>query len=235
MTAPPPGLFAFQRITVRGADVSGVSLTFAPSVQVSGRVKTEGALPSGVFVQLDVVRNGSFPMNMGASPRAVAVNSDGTFSIPEVPQGEYRVKVSGLPAGVQAKEARLGAVDALVDAVSIGAAPPERMEISVVRADGRVQGQLVNAQNQPVANAQVVLIPNTARGRVDLYKTATSDASGGFNLTGLLPGEYKAFSWASLTPFRYFDQEFVASVENRGEPVLVEEGTTKNITVRRIP
>lgn len=230
-----PALFAFQRIEVRGADVSGVALTFAPSVQVSGRVSSEAPLPPGIFVQFDLVRNSAFTMNMGASPKPAAVGSDGTFVISDVAQGEYRATLIGLPNGFYAKEAQLAAVDALVEPVTIGATAPDRMEISLERGNGRIQGQLANAQNQAVANGQVVLIPNKLRDRVALYKTATSDAMGRFSFAGILPGEYKAFAWERITPFRYFDKDFVALVEERGEPVLAEDGANKTITVHQIP
>jgi protocatechuate 3,4-dioxygenase beta subunit len=231
----PPGLAAFQRITVRGADVTGVVLTFAPSVEVSGRVQIEGQLPAGFSVQLDLVRNGAFPMNMAQSPKPVPVGSDGSFRIADVTQGEYRLKVSGLPSGVYLKEAKTGGVDLLLDPVTILAVPPDRIEVSLQRGDGKVQGRLVNSQNQPVPNAQVVLIPDKLRDRADLFKTAKTDASGAFNFSGILPGEYKAFAWENAQSFRYFDKDFLKKSEDRGEPVVVENGTSKSITVRQIP
>jgi hypothetical protein len=119
--------------------------------------------------------------------------------------------------------------------VTIGAVAPAPLEISLARGDARIEGTLINAENQPIANAQIVLIPNTLRSRADLYKTATSDAMGCFSFSAILPGDYKAFAWASVQPYGYFDKDFLSRFENRGEPVRTENGNTTTITVHQIP
>jgi hypothetical protein len=129
----------------------------------------------------------------------------------------------------------VGATDAFLEPVTIGATAPDPIAISLTRGNGRVRGQLLNAQDQPVANAQVVLIPAKLRGRIDLYKTATTDATGVFDFSGILPGEYRAFAWRSIQPFRYFDKDFLKAFEDRGESVVAEDGASRNITVRQIP
>ena len=39
------------------------------------------------------------------------------------------------------------------------------------------------------------------------------------------PGNYRIFSWESLEPYRYFDQEFVNRPELQGIPVRIEESS----------
>jgi hypothetical protein len=234
---PPAALVAFHRITVRGADINGLVFTFVPSVNVSGVVRldgTDGAVPPGVHVQLDLVRNGSFTMNMELPPKAVAVASDGTFTVPEVPQGEYRLRVSGLPKDIHIRDAKVGNTDVLVDPFTIGSASSGRVEIVLSRASARIQGRLVNQLNEPVSNAEVVLIPDKLRKRTDLYRAVKSDATGRFEIADILSGDYKAFAWQDLLPFQYFDEKLLASSEDRGEAVHVEDGETRSITVYQI-
>jgi hypothetical protein len=93
----------------------------------------------------------------------------------------------------------------------------------------------VDERSEPVPAAQVVLVPNRARGRVDLFKTAITDAAGRFAIAGVAPGDYKVFSWQSVEPFSWFDPEIVESSETRASPVHVAESSTETVTVKIIP
>jgi hypothetical protein len=233
----PEPLVSFHRITVRGADVSGIVFEFFPSVDVSGRIRFEAAdvgIPPGISVQLDLVRNGVFPMNMRQSPKPATVGTDGKFTILQIPQGEYRIKVTGVPKEIYIKDVKVGGSDAFHAPLNVGATAPDPIEISFIRGSGRVQGRLINDEDAPVANAQVVLIPTAARSRADLYRTATSDPAGRFEISGVLDGDYKAFAWETLLPYEYFDPKFLAAAEDRGVSIHVEDGGAITITVRQI-
>jgi hypothetical protein len=227
-------LFAAQRIDIRDGDVAGLVMAFARNVSVSGRVRAEVPLGSSLRVQLDTVRNNAYQMNMANAVAPVPVGADGTFTVSELPPGEYLVKLTGLPDGTYAKEARIEAVDALNEPVTIGSTTPARLEIALGSARGQIEGRLINAEQQPVAKAEVVLVPDKLRARPDFYKTAMTDASGRFVIRGIVAGDYKVFAWETLQAYRYFDPGFVAQFENQGEPVRVTEEASKNVTVRQI-
>src|SRR5262245_27701575 len=55
---------------------------------------------------------------------------------------------------------------------------------------GVIAGVLVSDNGQPVRKAQVTAILSSPRAT----KTATSDAEGRFQLTGLAPGEYRLYA-----------------------------------------
>ena len=56
---------------------------------------------------------------------------------------------------------------------------------------------------------------------------------GRFVIRGVAPGDYKAFSWQTLEPFRYFDSDFIRESDDRGSAVHVTEtsGFTANVTL----
>jgi hypothetical protein len=84
-----------------------------------------------------------------------------------------------------------------------------------------------------VKGVQVVLVPSK-RSRLDLYKTAVTDQSGRFAMTGITPGEYKLFSWEALEPFRFFDPDFLRPYESLGSSIRVNESATQSIDVNVI-
>jgi len=69
----------------------------------------------------------------------------------------------------------------------------------------------------------VVLIPNQNRDRPDLFKTATTNQSGRYNMRDVTPGDYKLFAWEALDGFQFFDSNFLKQYDALGKTVHVEE------------
>jgi hypothetical protein len=83
--------------------------------------------------------------------------------------------------------------------------------------------------------AQIVLVPDRARERVELFRTTTSDDSGKFTFSGVIPGDYKVFSWEGLEPYSWFDPDVLAQSENSGKAVHVTDQSSDIIEVKFIP
>jgi hypothetical protein len=90
-------------------------------------------------------------------------------------------------------------------------------------------------RSQPVPGARVLLIPERARFRVDLYRTAVTGAAGRFNFPRVAPGAYKLFSWESIADNAWLDPEVLARSESRGTLVHVTESSTETTTIQIIP
>ena len=58
---------------------------------------------------------------------------------------------------------------------------------------------------------------------------------GHFEFRGIMPADYEVFAWELLDNFRYFDKDFIARFEDRGEPVAVDAGGSKSVIVLQIP
>jgi hypothetical protein len=235
-----PIMSTFERIDVRRASVVGLVLTPARPARVTGTLRVDMQAPlslSGredIRIYLDPTRGaGSFPMNGAPAPKPAEVDADGRFVINDIHPGEYRVKVLGVPDAAYVKEALLDDIDALEVPVTIR--KDGQLEVALTKGGGQVEGLVTNGQTVPTPKSSAVLIPNLTRNRVDLYKVTTPDASGKFAFRGVKPEEYKVFVWSNLEPYRYFDPEFVARFEGKGELLQVEEGRSINVSVEQIP
>jgi hypothetical protein len=235
-------------VTVAAADVEGLALSVAPVGSIPGRLRLEGPFPPGTT--LDRLRVLVSPL--GALQRALhrrligfdqgaAVNADGTFRVENVVPGDYRIEVlegtSRMPVGPNGvfKEVRFEASDALRSPLRFSSTSTGMLDVVVAAIAGRVSGTVQDGRSQPVPYAQVVIVPDRARHQPELYRPGTADENGVFTISGVTPGDYRAFSWESLEQYSWFDPELLARYETRGAPVRVSESSTATVSVRMIP
>jgi protocatechuate 3,4-dioxygenase beta subunit len=230
-------------IEVGNVDLDNVTLTVSSGVSIAGRIRLEGA-PAGVEagqnplervgITLQSTSGGMNILSMlgGGAPARPA--ADGTFSIPRITAGDYRVAVNGLGTNLYIKDARLGQTDVLQ---SIAILPPVNgtLEITLGANPGQVMGSVTDATLKPVSGVQAVLIPDQLRNRQDLYKTATTDQDGRFTLRGITPGDYRLFAWEDIEPFSYYDAEVLRQYEQQGKLVRIREGSAEAAELKIIP
>ncbi len=113
--------------------------------------------------------------------------------------------------------------------------PTGPLELRIDCAAGVVRGSVLNATNDLVPNAHVVLIPpRQRRSNPDLFKTATTDINGTFRIGGITPGEYEALAFATIEPGAYQDPEFLGQFETRAARVTVTRGSAHDLDLRVI-
>ena len=220
-------------LEVGSADVEGITVTVGTGVELAGRFQID---PGGTLTpaQLNLWLN---PSNGGVGGSAGAqVKPDGTFTIPNVMGGVYRVRVSGFPEEYYVKWARLGGVDVMGSGLTISQSqPPGQLEIGLSLDGGRLDGVVLKDQ-RPFPGAQVVLVPDPPnRDRDDLYDFKNSDALGRFSLVGLPPGDYKLFAWEPREGLPLNDPDFIKDYEKHGAPVHVETKKQQYVQVEVIP
>ncbi|HET9942772.1 MAG TPA: carboxypeptidase-like regulatory domain-containing protein, partial [Terriglobia bacterium] len=131
---------------------------------------------------------------------------------------------------------RMDGEDVLERGVHLQGQPPREIEVVLGVNGGTFQGTIVDARRQPIPNSVVVIVPSAIlRARRDLYKSATSDANGRFRLVGLAPGDYQLFAWKYLEEGRWYDPQFLASVETRGKALRIDEGSLETIELPVLP
>ncbi len=141
----------------------------------------------------------------------------------------YQVRTH--PAGYYLKSARYDGRDVLDEPVYV---QPGRGEFSLVlSANGAVVNGEVADNDGPVAGVRTVLIPND-RTRTQLYKVATTDQFGQFEIRDIAPGGYKIFAWQEIEYGFWLDPNVVAEVEALGRRVDVEEGDLVEIDLDAI-
>jgi hypothetical protein len=239
-------------VTVGDLDVDDVTITMAPSANISGTLRVEGELPErprpaaprggrvnpansglGLAVQLMPAKMDMLSAVYGGGGGRANAAVDGTFRL-RANAGEYRVTVSPLPQGAYIKEARMGGVDVLESPLTVpGAEGP--LDVVVSMYAGEVSGSIVDARGAPAPGAQAVLIPSRSRQRTDLYKNVNAGQDGRFSIKGVPPGDYKLFAWEYIEPFQWFDPEILESAEDKGIPVRVSASTVANAEVKLIP
>src|SRR6185369_17030517 len=136
-----------------------------------------------------------------------AVQTNGTFCLANVAQGDYRVFVppllntfqwgpsslSPLLQNAYIKSIRLGGADVLTDGLRLNVAPQDPLEV-VIGTGAKLSGTVINEKRESVVNATIALVPTSTRARLDLYRTTTSDHGGRYNMQGIPPGSYRAFA-----------------------------------------
>ena len=95
-------------------------------------------------------------------------------------------------------------------------------------------GDVTDAKDQPFQAATSVLVPNS-RNRTDLYKSATSDQNGKFNLTNVAPGDYKLFVWEAIPAGAYFDSTYLKAFEDKGKPITIGKAAAARAQMYVIP
>ena len=215
---------ARAQVDVLNADVEGVSLLLENGFNVSGRVTLEGrsagdAGATGVRVQLQ-----TDPLIPPLAVPAAAAEADGSFSILGVVPGNYRLTVAGY-RNSYLKSATIAGVDVLNGGMRLDGEPRGTLDIVLGNAPGSLDAVAIDGRKMPVAAVTVVLVPDVShRKRYDLFRQATSDASGRIHLDNVVPGDYKLFAWEVVESNAWTDPDFLRNYESNGIAVRVGEG-----------
>jgi 5-hydroxyisourate hydrolase-like protein (transthyretin family) len=226
-------------LEVGASDVQNVSMILSPGFTLTGRLTVEGQ-PSGAGSQnqgrMRVMLRPDSAAQIAGAPPASPVQTDGTFTLEQVGRDDYRITVSGMPRNAYVKTARYGATDVMSEGLRLDRQPTGPLEIVVSLNTGIAEGVVQNEKQEPAANVTVVLIPETARrNRLDLYRTASTDATGRFHVEGVPPGDYRVFAWEYVETGAWQDPDFIRQYEDRGKPLRIPESGTSNAELRVIP
>ena len=113
------------------------------------------------------------PPMFGARP--AILDADLSFKLSDVSDGDYLLRVSGLPPDAYVSSAVMGKRDVLNDGVSLrGNAEPLRVIVSA--PGGRIEGAVVDDSEQPSPGVRIVLVPEESHWkRQDLFRVTSSD------------------------------------------------------------
>jgi hypothetical protein len=228
-------------LEISSADIESVVLTLTAGIAIRGRVRIEGSSTASetLYSQLTLLlrsRASESYLDSLISGRSPArLQSDGTFTINNVTPGDYILSVTGMEPAMYIKDARLGRLDVL-QGISISDRVDGALDVTIGSGAGELSGTVVDKSGRVAAgNQTVVLIPDSLRNRIDLYKTADTTADGRFTIRGITPGNYKVFAWEDIEPFSYFDAEVLKAYDTQGKPVRIQENSRDSIEVTVIP
>ena len=215
-----------------GAD--GVIVELLPSVDLNGRIRLEGKIPfkpENLWLNLTPVDQ---PELGGAG---VQPGPDGSFKLPNVAQGVYRIRLNGSWGDLYLKSASLGGRENSDESFTVNRdSPGSTLEVVLSGRAGHIEGNVVDDQKKPLANAFVVLVPDpNRRNREDLFQANGTNQAGRFVLMGIPPGDYTLLAWTSPQGVQYRNPDWLAQYEARGTAVRISETTRLNLQVRAIP
>jgi hypothetical protein len=229
---PQVGYMSFDTDAREGTNVRIVTTT---GIAMSGRVTFQIGTPSdsaalsrmsiGLTRDPDLLglADSFMPIPQGASqPRNGQVVASGDFTMLVSP-GDFRVNVANIPAGTYVRSITMGPEDILQSGLHVTKPVESTIQIVIGNDGGIITGTVVDAAMRPFTNATVALVPESPdlRRRSDLYRSATSDASGGFVLKAIPPGLYKLFAWEWAPPDSWQNSDFMRIYEGQGKPIQV--------------
>jgi hypothetical protein len=186
------------------------------AVAVGGTVVVEGGRPRPVFAftmidaagkqftpdatRLPAASVGTFEPAPARGAVRIDVNPS-AFTI-QLPPGEYKPAISGLPNGYTIKSVVAGGTDLLKQPLKVEKGGPPSITITLLPAEGKpgvsVRGRVVNAttragsNGQPSPAASVVLSSPSTPAFSEPF-TAALDATGAFDFPWVLPGSYTVY------------------------------------------
>jgi Carboxypeptidase regulatory-like domain len=223
-------------VEVFDQDLKDITIPVSSPFDLSGRVIVEGASaenPGPDVKSLRVVLRSEPIDGTNITPPIPA--ADGSFTLPSVPAGTYRVSLSPPLQNGYVKSVQLGNSEGVHSGITVRGRSDGLLQIVVSAKPGLLQGRVLDGANQPLPNAMTVLVPEPdLRGRADLYRNVATTPSGEFKLQGLTPGNYMLFAWQEVENGAWLNSEFMREFESRGLPVVITEGGSERLEVRAI-
>jgi protocatechuate 3,4-dioxygenase beta subunit len=209
-----------RRISLHGADVSGLQLTLAPLASLSGRVVMErrpGICPSPrrAFMEevlLTAQRDDAASTPLNRNQRPSAPLATGEFLLRNLEGGRWRIAAklpdenwylrgitgeSKAPATPTRRTATPAAQPALVNAGRTGftlksGEKQTGVLVAITEGAAALTGKVVSESDKSVARTHVHLLPAEREAADDLvrYAEATTTSDGSFNFKNLAPGRY---------------------------------------------
>lgn len=239
LRAEAPGqyraLTARQVLDVGETDIEGIELALAAPQKLSGRVVLpEGRRPSGGLMVLLTSRERQDHQAGGMG----VVGSDATFTMENVPDGDYDVMIGNAGPGddLYIGGIRMGDSDALADGVHVAGAALPPVEITLSPNGGAVECLVSDSDSKPTPEAHVVLLPDAPRrSQMALYGDCRTDAEGRCSLAGVTPGSYHVFAFQTESQLDFRDPESLKDLEKYGKPIKIAEGEKQKAELRVVP
>ena len=241
-------------VDVGSSDIDGLSLAVTPGVNLPIRVAVEGGglgtAQPGLTGSSTATSGQSGDRNLAAARVVLRAANDNPFGtvnrrlgqestvvLEGVAHNRYWVSVARLPQGYYLKSARLGGHDVLDTGLDLtGGAPSGRLEIVISAAGARVEGVVLDGDDQPFNGSMVVLVPEEARRhRTELIKSASTDQNGRFTLQGIAPGSYRLFAWEDIEPGAHQDPDFLRPFERDATVIEIKESSQHSVELEIIP
>jgi hypothetical protein len=223
-------------VSVTREDVTGLSLTVSSGALLEAEVVFKGTSPQPFkmdALRLDPQAVDSTPTRLQSNP--LGFDSNGRLKAEGIPEGTYRVSLTGLPDTAYVGDVTQGGKSVYDEGFVVGSTP-NPVQIIINLNGGAVSGAVHGGGGFPLNAATVVLVPAEARRRnPNLFKTARPDEQGRFTIRGIEPGTYTLFAWGDR-PFRepWLNPAFLERYQGRGRTVRIPAGNAEPVELELI-
>jgi hypothetical protein len=206
-----------------------IALALAPPLDLKGKLRIEGnAGPPASSFDIRLTRRGLGPR---ISANAAA---DGTFTLKQVPPGEWLLAVNPLPAGAFLKVARLGDQDIRFARMDIRPGSEDPLSIVVSMNTAQIHGQ-VDAGSGDSKRAGILLAPTGQYSTLTRFYYDVAGDTGKFELKDIAPGKYKIFALEKLAPGEFKTPEAASQLDPLGQEIELAEGASLEVHPKLIP
>lgn len=230
--------FGVSRITMPSDDVLDARVTVLPAPSLSGRV--EGAvIPTGLKV---VAFETAFewPGPVGEPPKvdrwAVPVAADGTFSFPALP-GPRLLRFTGVANPPAISRIVIGESDVTDQSFELKGGESSVARIIASDATATLTGVVKDSAGATINRARIVVFSedeHTWGARSRTVKAVESDATGRYEVRGLLPGRYFVAAVDFLDDNAWNDGAVLARLKDGATAVTLAAGLlTQTLVVKR--
>jgi hypothetical protein len=220
--------FAKTQVDLVGADLNDVEIVLTPSVDVKGRIVTEGDTVDARAIKISLNRKDGLFGDI-LIPR---FDDAGTgFVFRQVPPGAYSVGIrfsagDAASQNLYVADVRAGGQSVFDTGLEVGVDATDAVEVVIGTNGGSISGNVVGfSPRQP---ATVILLPEASR-RINsrLFGAVPTNDEGQFEFRGLTPGIYKVVA-APMGAVLSNLNEVIAEYESRAVTVVVQKGMPVN-------
>ncbi len=239
--SPAPELtWARVPITVGTTAVSGVSVTLARGIVISGRVAFEGTASKPAAQQLTNISVMVQPLG----PRLAVlpslggrVTTDGMFTTVGVPAGAYYA-VTTEPRGWMLRSVDYNGRNIAAEPLTLEGGDITGVVVTFTDKVTSLAGSVADASGAPDTNADVIVFPADSdtwkQGAFNSWRTKLSGTtkSAKFEFSTLPPGDYFVAAVSTTLTDAWQDPKFLTRLQSVATRISVAEGDKKTIALR---
>jgi hypothetical protein len=221
--------YARQLIDVSSSDLKNLDVNIVSGIDVPGHITWDSvSRPEMTEMYTVLSSTDGIPVS-----KSGVIKEDNSFVVRDLPEGDYKISLYGLPLDAYLKSAQYGHQDVLESGLTLRRTSSS-LQITLSSMGGRVEGTVLDSDFLPAAGVRVTLLPHRVQRNADLTKEATTDQNGAFVLRGIAPGDYRLYSWVGTELELWEDAGLVKSYEKQGEEITLNEGERKKVSLRLI-
>jgi hypothetical protein len=224
--------YAFQPISMAGADLDTLTVMLSPAATIAGIVTFQpGTTAPPDVTQLRITAPATDQGSVGPQPN-VRVNNDGRFTLAGVPAGSHLIRTNGNTRGWMLKAVNIGGRD-LIDTPLVVRSGESVSGVELVFSDrvSEISGTIANEQGTPVADYTVLAFATDRslwRAQSRQIATARPDQTGTYRIRGLPPGEYYLTTVDPAEQGEWFEAAYLDEHRAGAVHVVLGEGDVKN-------